>query len=97
MRLLGWHIKNNIVRIVEIELVKPENPQVKTIFFRDELCSLAEPGQFIMVWIPGVDEIPLSLSYTSRDGLSSITVARVGEATRALTSLEAGDLSLIHI
>lgn len=92
MRLLGWHIKNNIVRIVEIELVKPENPQVKTIFFRDELCSLAEPGQFIMVWIPGVDEIPLSLSYTSRDGLSSITVARVGEATRALTSLEAGDL-----
>jgi len=92
VRLLGWHIKNNIMRIVEIERIKPENPQVKTIFFRDELCSLAEPGQFIMVWIPGVDEIPLSLSYTSQNGLSSITVARVGEATSTLTSLEAGDL-----
>jgi len=80
------------MRIVEIERIKPENPQVKTIFFRDELCSLAEPGQFIMVWIPGVDEIPLSLSYTSQNGLSSITVARVGEATSTLTSLEAGDL-----
>lgn len=92
MRLLDWRIKNNVMRIVEIKRVKPENPHVKTIFFRDESCSLAEPGQFIMIWIPGVDEIPLSLSYTSQDGLSSVTVARVGEATRALTSLKTGDL-----
>ncbi len=88
----GWRIKNNVIRIVEILDVKPENPNVKTIFFRDDLCSSAEPGQFIMVWIPGIDEIPLSLSSARSDGFSSITVAEVGEATRALNSLKAGDL-----
>lgn len=86
-----WHIKNNVLRMVEILGVKPENSYVKTIFFRDELCRLAEPGQFIMVWIPGVDEIPLSISSVYPEGTSTITVAEVGEATRALTGLGTGD------
>lgn len=92
MRLSGWHIKNNVMRTVEILDVKPENPHVKTIFFRDEMCASAEPGQFIMVWIPGVDEIPLSISSIYPDGSSSVTVAEVGEATRALTRMRAGDI-----
>lgn len=92
MRLLDWHIKNNVMRVVKIIGVRPENPQVKTLFFIDECCRLAEPGQFIMVWIPGVDEIPLSVSSVQPDGSSSITVAEVGEATRALTSMKVGDL-----
>ncbi len=92
MKLSGWHIKNNTIRVVKILRIKPENPYVKTIFFRDSLCSSAEPGQFVMVWIPGVDEIPLSISSVCSDGSSSITVAEVGEATKALTSLKVGDL-----
>ncbi|MCX8171003.1 MAG: dihydroorotate dehydrogenase electron transfer subunit [Candidatus Bathyarchaeota archaeon] len=92
MKLSGWHIKNNMLRIVEILDVKTENPFVKTLFFKDEICRLAEPGQFVMVWIPGVDEIPLSISFTRPDGSSSVTVAEVGEATRALTRLRVGDL-----
>lgn len=49
-----------------------------------------DPGQFIMVWIPEVDEVPMSLSYTGdRKG---ITVRKVGEATAALCSLSEGDL-----
>ncbi|MCX6650914.1 MAG: dihydroorotate dehydrogenase electron transfer subunit [Methanomassiliicoccales archaeon] len=48
----------------------------------------AAPGQFVMVWIPGVDEIPMSLSYLgTRKG---VTVKNVGEATKALTSLKVG-------
>lgn len=81
-----------MLRVTQILNVKPENAYVKTIFFRDELCALAEPGQFIMVWIPGVDEIPLSISSIHPDGTSSVTVAVVGEATRALTSMRSGDL-----
>jgi len=49
----------------------------------------AKPGQFIMVWIPGVDEIPMSLSYIQ--GSWGITVKSIGEATAALTSLNPGD------
>lgn len=69
-----------------------ENPQVKTIIFKDELCSSASPGQFIMVWVPGVDEIPLSISSVYPDGLASVTVAEVGEATKALNSMRVNDL-----
>ena len=35
-----------------------------------------------MVWLPRVDEVPMSVSYTSAE--KGITVKEVGEATRAL-------------
>jgi len=88
---LGWHMKNNEMRIVKISEIKAEAPGVKTIFFEDELCTSAEPGQFLMVWIPGVDEIPLSISSTS-DRLASVTVKEVGEATCALNRMKRGDV-----
>lgn len=86
-----WRIKNNLLRIVRILRVKPENPHVKTLTFKDDLCSSANPGQFIMVWIPGVDEIPLSISMVHPDGLASVTVAEVGEATKVLNSMRVND------
>ncbi|MBS7635645.1 dihydroorotate dehydrogenase electron transfer subunit [Candidatus Bathyarchaeota archaeon] len=87
-----WHIKNNALRVVRILRIKPENPYVKTITFKDELSSSADPGQFIMVWIPGVDEIPLSISSVHPDGSVSVTVAEVGDATKALNSMGVNDL-----
>ena len=54
--------KINRIRITEILEVKTENCDVKTLTFNDKLCGKANPGQFVMVWIPGVDEIPISLS-----------------------------------
>jgi len=44
-----------------------------------------------MAWIPGLDEVPMSLSTIDEGGLSSITVRSVGEATEALSALEPGD------
>ena len=88
---MGWHIKNNELRIVKIDKVKIEAYNVKSIFFKDKLSSLAKPGQFLMVWIPGVDEIPLSISFAS-DGLAAVTVKEVGEATRALNKMAEGGL-----
>ncbi|MFW9769765.1 MAG: dihydroorotate dehydrogenase electron transfer subunit [Candidatus Thorarchaeota archaeon] len=48
------------------------------------------PGQFFMVWIAGVDEIPMSISFWDRPNLG-ITVLPVGEATSALASLKERD------
>jgi dihydroorotate dehydrogenase electron transfer subunit len=48
----------------------------------------AQAGQFVMVWIPGVDEVPMSLSYAGP--IAGITVKEVGEATRALSALRPG-------
>jgi len=39
-----------------------------------------------MIWVRGIDEIPISLSY--KDG---ITIERVGLATNALSDLDKGD------
>jgi len=81
----------NRLRIVKIQEVRVESPTVKTFTFQDKICGKAEPGQFVMVWIPGVDEIPTSLSTTTSNGLTSITVAEVGEATKALHQRKRGD------
>ena len=88
---MAWHIKNNVLRIVRIVKAKAEARDVKTLYFRDDLCSRAEPGQFIMAWIPDVDEIPLSISSAS-NGLASVTVKDVGEATHAISQMERGDI-----
>lgn len=79
------------LRTVNIKKIVRENPWVKTLCFHDELCEKATAGQFVMVWIPGVDEVPMSLS-AIEDGYCSFTVAKVGEATEALHNMKEGDL-----
>jgi len=70
---------------VRITAVTTETPSVRTFTFDRDFSFI--PGQFVMVWIPGVDEVPMALS-----SASSITVQRVGEATSALFSLQEGDV-----
>ena len=47
----------NSLRMVTIEDIVQETPSVKTFFFKDELSNLAKPGQFLMVWIPRIEEL----------------------------------------
>jgi len=82
----------NRMRTVKIFETKEENFTTKTISFNDKLCEKAEPGQFVMVWIPGVDEIPISLSGINFDGLTSITVNGVGDASIALNKKNKGEI-----
>ncbi|UCE39674.1 MAG: dihydroorotate dehydrogenase electron transfer subunit [Thermoplasmata archaeon] len=74
-------------RIVKILDIVEENPDVKTIFFEDDFE--AYPGQFVMVWIPSVDEVPMSVSYLGEK--KGITVKNVGKATSSLCKLKPGD------
>ncbi len=80
----------NRLRIVKIEDIRQETSKVRSFAFEDKLCSKAKPGQFIMVWIPDVDEVPMSLSGISPHACS-ICVKKVGEATRALHQRKIGD------
>lgn len=82
-------IANNSIRTTQIVQIKSESPTVKTFMFTDRLCSKARPGQFLMLWIPGIDEIPLSIMDVS-NGVVSVTVKAVGDATRHLHAMEAG-------
>lgn len=78
-------------RTVTIDMVVEETPHIKTFTFKDKLCCRAKTGQYVMLWVQGVDEIPLSLSAINRRGFCSVTVDRVGEATEALHAKQAGD------
>ena len=85
-------MKANRMRTPRILNVKTESLTVKTFTFKDETCTNAVPGQFLMLWIPSVDEIPLSVSDVTEEGSVSVTVAKVGEATEALHRKGKGDL-----
>ena len=85
-------IESNRLRITKIRAINRESPAVTTFIFHDKLCSKAKPGQFAMIWIPGVDEVPMSLSAIGPDERSSITAAKVGEATEALHKRKTGDV-----
>lgn len=80
----------NTLRVTSILSVQAESPTVKTFTFKDGLCAKAKPGQFLMLWIPGVDEIPLSIMNVEGSQVS-IAVKAVGEATCALHALKVGD------
>ena len=77
----------NKPRLVIVQKIIKETPTVKTILFKDSICSNAEPGQFVMVWIPGSDEIPMSISFIDKS-LCGITVKNVGKSTEALHRLK---------
>jgi len=88
-KLSAYLRKYNIMRTIPILNIKTENQTTKTITFNDKLCSRAKPGQFIMLWIPRVDEIPLSIM-NSQKGEVSVTVKAVGSATNSLNSMKKG-------
>ena len=76
-------------RIHAIETIEDNTPRHRTFYFSDSQCSDAQPGQFVMVWIPGIDEIPMSLSVIG--ARQAITVEAKGEATQALCEMQPGD------
>ena len=49
------------------------------------------PGQFVMLWLPGVNEKPFALSHIGPDYLEA-TIREIGPFTRDLTALSPGDL-----
>jgi len=89
--LLARHMENRL-RVVPLIEARTEAEDVKSFSFRDGICTSAIPGQYVMVWIPGVDEIPMALSTIDRGGISEITVRRVGTATQALHKQRRGSL-----
>ncbi len=77
--------KGNLPRPYRIMAVETENENTKTWILDERLD--AEPGQFVMVWLPQVDEKPFSLA--GADPIT-LTVARVGPFTAALHQLDPG-------
>jgi dihydroorotate dehydrogenase electron transfer subunit len=64
---------------------------VRTLTFDTESSEFSfKPGQFLMVWVPGVDEIPMSVSLWEPPQVG-VTVLPIGETTEALCSIKPGE------
>lgn len=80
---------NLFPRSVRIKKLKRETPLVTSYTF--EYPDRAAPGQFINLWIAGVDEKPMSVAYD--DGKSiTVSVAAVGPFSKALANKKEGDV-----
>ena len=81
-------IRNEIPKIMKISKVVSEGKGQKSFFFKEKIDS--RPGQFIMLWIPDVDEKPMAISYWNKNEFA-ITSQIVGKFTKSLDSLKKGD------
>jgi len=81
----------NHPHICTIERVVDETPTVRTLYFHDPVLANVLPGQFAMVWIPGVNELPMSVMTSLDFPEAGFTVRKRGESSTALYNLKIGD------
>ena len=81
----------NHPHICTIERIVDETPTVRTLYFHDPVLADVKPGQFAMVWIPGVNELPMSVMVSDVGGEAALTVRKRGESSTALYNLNVGD------
>jgi dihydroorotate dehydrogenase electron transfer subunit len=76
------------MEITKIKTIVEEAEGIKTFILEKEVRAI--PGQFVMVWIPGVGEKPMSASYAT--GNLGITALAVGPFTNRLCGMKEGEL-----
>ena len=91
--------KPKAARIVrQYELIKDHRFfQIRYIDMKKAMSFTYNPGQFIMMSIPGVGESPFSISSTpSRPGILELGVRKVGKLTKALFQKRDNDVVYIR-
>jgi dihydroorotate dehydrogenase electron transfer subunit len=74
--------------MVKICDIHEDSPNVKTFFFE---CKVGfTPGQFVMVWIPFLDEKPFTISYV-KNNIVGVSILRRGAFTTEIHKKKVGD------
>ena len=82
-------LQSRLPRTYRIKEIVQETEMVRTYTFDGSLG--AKPGQFLMCWMPGIDEKPFSVAFD--DGSETkITFFAVGPVSEALANSKVGDL-----
>ena len=88
---MGLQRNHNKPTICTIEQVIDETPTVRTLVFSDDVMANVLPGQFAMVWVPGVNELPMSVMVSQDKGKAALTIRKYGEASTALYNTKVGE------
>ena len=81
-------MNNDIPKTIPIKKIIVETPHVKTFVFQHHLGS--KPGQFVNLWLPRLDEKPMSIAYDNGKEFW-ITMFAVGSFSKAMHKLKVGD------
>lgn len=82
----------NKIRVVVIDQIVQQTPTIRTLFFNDDLCYRSKPGQFVMVWIPRAEELPMSLMLGHKKKYSAITIRKQGFGSTQLYNKAKGEM-----
>lgn len=75
--------------VFKVSAIREDAPNLKTYVFKHNLR--AKPGQFVMVWMPGVDEVPMSIGWQT-DTEFHLGIANAGDCTNAISEqIKVGD------
>ncbi len=74
-------------QMAKITKVVDEADGIKSIFLGRQIE--AKPGQFVMLWIPRIDEKPFAIGYLEEDSFG-LTIAAVGPFSNRLCSMQPG-------
>lgn len=78
----------DLPQMKRIEKIMEEAKGIRSFVFKGDLGS--KPGQFVMMWIPGMDAKPMSVSYD--DGQKFvITLSGVGPFSKKVYAMKAGE------
>ena len=78
---------DGLFQSLRVQAVTLENQRTRTLRF-DQSMTDAQPGQYVMAWLPGVGEKPFSIAGAEP---FSLTVAAVGPFSQALYDLQPGE------
>jgi dihydroorotate dehydrogenase electron transfer subunit len=77
--------------IVSIEKIVEHSPELRSFYIRNPTIAKAyRPGNFVVLWLPDIDFLPMSLSNINGN-LLEITVQKIGEGTAKLFEKQVGD------
>jgi len=78
-------------RAVVLERIVEETPSIRSFWFNDASLHDSKPGQFAMVWIPGVDEVPMSVLAVQGEAEAGVVIKKGGPVSVALWQKKPGD------
>lgn len=92
-------IKNNLLEVTRnkfyfaaIEVIEEAGIDTRRfIFITPDIARIYKPGQFVVLWLPDVDFLPMSIERVTGDKIS-ILVQQIGDGTAALFGKNLGDL-----
>ena len=74
----------------KLKKIVNESPGVKSFYLKVGHPKIPRPGQFMMVWLPGAEEVPMSISGAGENFIR-ISVSKEGSTTAKFHELEKGD------